>query len=191
MTLERLPASHPLYASVLAGDEAHLAPLRPPPAEEHCRASSRDLVGARLRPDSPSRILSGSELGAQLARAFGAATRKGHGKYRRNEHFLFGFRGEVVLAITEKGDRGSQWYWLPRSARHGNGRVYAAEAPEVAGFWPDMVVEVMAALGRPVLDLDEVFSADSLPCRRARAQALSVELDRLPLPSPSPRSPRM
>lgn len=141
------------------------------PPMEHRADDGRGHLFAVLNSEEdtlPLCELSSSDLGNGLRQAFGM-DRMGltQGKYRRAE--LFGFRvvdptlgPALIVAVTEKGDRGSGWYVTADPLSSNPRPEWATKGPmspppSLGGYgatafqpWHQLTMQVMAAMGKPI-----------------------------------------
>lgn len=154
--------------------------LPPPPGNqssarlEAMNLSASDLDAAY----GTTGVLLSSEMGAMLTQAFGPHDGIVNGKYRDAQVFGFKVNNEVVLAITEAGDRGSMWVWMPKESHPAftKSMISDADNPMIAHFWPDLVEGLMAAIGHPLTRPDLTFLSNSSPSARYEAKQLEAAL---------------
>lgn len=101
-----------------------------------------------------------SDLGDHLKEAFGKHDGVIPGKYRLAQVFIFEFQNEKILAICEKGDRGSNWVWLPKSeaAKKLQYQRVNLNNPLVIDFWPAFLCLVTQKIGNHPIKRDMLSS---------------------------------
>lgn len=116
-----------------------------------------------------------SGLGDELARVFGKHDGVVPGRNRQwAQAFFFEFQEQTLIAVCEKGDTGSSWYW----AHHVNPYSFDAGDPEVASFWPDFVEALFEIRGKRMSDelVGLMFGEESLPAQRRKAKQVCIEI---------------
>lgn len=157
------------FLAKLRAGECSQFPLAPPFSIQDTDGRGRLFPPLSPATDPlPSHALSGANLGDVLRRALGAPRLAlVPGKYRRAE--LFGFRAidpelgpVLILAVTEKGDRGSGWAVTADPLAPGPWPAWANQspwmppAPLAGGYgapnfqaWQVLSMQVMAVIGQP------------------------------------------
>lgn len=116
-----------------------------------------------------------SWLGDNLTQWFGKRDEMVAGKYRKASAFYFDAgNGDIVVAVCEKGHRGSSWYWIPADFEeanmiHGPGNVIMRQQHAPA-FWETMVLELADKFQGidPRIDVELVHGALATPNAKKR-----------------------
>lgn len=137
-----------------------------------------------MPPDGLFMEMGSADLEKMLTPIVGKRDRYIEGKYKRAATFAFEANGEVIVAVTETGDRGSGWYWLtqtPQSWAFGN-----TDPEPLQHFWPQFLLDLNAALGSPAV-AENVLSERAL--KRIQAEEAQDQMQKLDEAIPAAAAP--
>lgn len=83
------------------------------------------------------------QINEAIKQLYGNSLKKIQGKYSKADVYVFNFKNETILALSEGNSVGTSWYWITNDngSRYGNPMLLSFDS-EVKHFWSEFCKQI-------------------------------------------------
>jgi hypothetical protein len=109
--------------------------------------SFQSIAAFGLTKSNATSLMCSTQAGKQIEKNYGKAKGSVSGKYGKAKFFSFLYKQEVIVCLSEGGDVGTSWYWLPlKEGSRYNNPMLLSHDKKVKDFWPDFCRQIKEEL---------------------------------------------